>query len=216
MARGRWKPTPNIVIRNWFQSHTRNFKRHIWQVNSYPEVRFYQPILFCTESSHKSKPPCALWYIIWQLNSYPKACGVRVRMPLPTKENLHKRKMIPDPICHLCRKAQERVEHLFTRGIWCSGARYFRGHTQVDLENPEFLCLSSARDRSSVDRGRRPRSGSRLAYAPGSWTPMPDAPWAGDKSEASIPGVCGDGRGVLSSLASRSELAWARLQRRNP
>lgn len=72
------------------------------------------------------QPPPSLWTNIWKLNTPPK---IRIFMwnlcqnALPTKDNLFRMKILPDPICPLCSHERETAEHLFllcywTRQIW--------------------------------------------------------------------------------------------------
>jgi len=72
------------------------------------------------------QPPRTLWTKLWHLSIPPK---LRIFMwsichnAIPTRENLYKRKLLPDPICSLCNTCPETTEHLFllckwTKNIW--------------------------------------------------------------------------------------------------
>ncbi|XP_039161023.1 uncharacterized protein LOC120289747 [Eucalyptus grandis] len=70
-------------------------------------------------SSHQPKP--ALRKFIWQSNSLPKvkhflwnAC----HNAIPTMENLYRRKIVPDPLCPICKKEAETVEHTLLLCSW--------------------------------------------------------------------------------------------------
>lgn len=71
-------------------------------------------------------PTCDLWPKIWNMHTPPRIrtfiCSL-YRNALPTAKNLHRRKIIPNPICSLCNKADESVEYIFllcpwTKQIW--------------------------------------------------------------------------------------------------
>jgi len=67
-----------------------------------------------------------LWNEIWKLQALPKIKFLLWRIcnnTLLTKENLHKRNLLPDSTCQLCGKAPKTTEHLFilcdkTKHIW--------------------------------------------------------------------------------------------------
>lgn len=77
-------------------------------------------------ASTSYSPPRNLWTRLWHIQTNPK---VRFFLwsicnnALPTKDNLYRRKMIPDPLCPLCGYNPETPEHLFllcnwTKRIW--------------------------------------------------------------------------------------------------
>lgn len=72
-----------------------------------------------TSSSHQTKPD--LWKFIWQSNTLPRvkqflwnAC----QNALPIVENLHKRRIVHDPICPICKKEAETTEHALMLCPW--------------------------------------------------------------------------------------------------
>lgn len=72
------------------------------------------------------QPPRSLWNRLWAIPIPPKIkffLWSICQNTLPTKENLYKRRILPDPLCPLCLKCPETTEHLFflckkTRHIW--------------------------------------------------------------------------------------------------
>lgn len=73
------------------------------------------------KASSSFEPPKSLWKFIWNLKVPPKlkhfwwkaCCNL-----LATKENLHRRKCSPSPMCSICCKEAESVEHLIFRCSW--------------------------------------------------------------------------------------------------
>jgi len=70
-------------------------------------------------SSYQASPN--LWKNIWQSTIPPRtriflwnACN----NALATKENLHHRKIVPSPLCPLCKKEAETLEHTFLLCPW--------------------------------------------------------------------------------------------------
>lgn len=67
-------------------------------------------------SSSYQVPP-QLWKRIWKLHLPPKLkifCWNICHNALPTKDNLYRRRISPDPLCPLCHTHQpETIEHLF-------------------------------------------------------------------------------------------------------
>lgn len=80
-----------------------------------------------TANQHPSssyQTPSALWHAIWHMKINPKvkffiwrAC----QNALPTKENLWKRRILPDPLCDLCRATVETTEHTLLLCPWAAG-----------------------------------------------------------------------------------------------
>lgn len=73
---------------------------------------------FPPKASSSFKPPTRLWKFIWNMRIPPnlkhfwwQACSNF----LATKENLHKRKCNPSPMCPICCQEIESVEHLLFR-----------------------------------------------------------------------------------------------------
>ncbi|XP_030477324.1 uncharacterized protein LOC115694334 [Syzygium oleosum] len=72
-------------------------------------------------ASSSYQPPRNLWTSIWQLPVYPKIrffLWSLCQNALPTRENLYKRKCVPDPLCPICRNHPETTEHLFLLCKW--------------------------------------------------------------------------------------------------
>lgn len=72
-------------------------------------------------SSYQTNP--ALWKHIWHSPTLPKirhflwqAC----QNALPTRENLYRRKIIPDPLCSICQMEVETTEHILLLCPWTS------------------------------------------------------------------------------------------------
>lgn len=70
-------------------------------------------------SSHQTKPD--LWNFIWQSNTLPRvkqflwnAC----QNAIPTVENLHRRRIVHDPLCPICKKEAETTEHALLLCPW--------------------------------------------------------------------------------------------------
>lgn len=74
----------------------------------------------------ESQTPRSLWTKIWSLSVPPK---IRTFLwsicqnAIPTRENLHKKKISPDPLCQMCHTEIETTEHVFllcrwTKEIW--------------------------------------------------------------------------------------------------
>lgn len=67
------------------------------------------------------QPPRTLWTKIWKLAIPPK---IRIFIwsichnAIPIRENLYKRKVLPDPLCSLCNTHPETTEHLFLLCKW--------------------------------------------------------------------------------------------------
>lgn len=60
--------------------------------------------------------PKSLWQEIWSLPTSPKIRFLLWNIcsnSLPTKANLYRREMIPDPTCQICGQAPETTEHIF-------------------------------------------------------------------------------------------------------
>lgn len=72
------------------------------------------------------QPPRSLWIRLWDTPIPPKIkffLWSICQNALPTKENLYKRQILPDPLCPLCLRHPETQEHLFflckkTQQIW--------------------------------------------------------------------------------------------------
>lgn len=99
-----------------------------------------QKKLSSSKASSSFQPPQAIWKFIWSMNVPPKlkyfwwkACCIF----LVTKENLHKRKCQTSPICSICNKEPESVEHLLFRCKW-TAASWF-GSDLNCLVEPESI-----------------------------------------------------------------------------
>lgn len=85
-----------------------------------------------------------VWRKIWKLpvpnvekNFIWKAC----HEILPTRENLHRRKIIDDPACPICGLEVETAFHIFWQcpsamDVWCEGERKFQ---KSSFSGPEFV-----------------------------------------------------------------------------
>jgi len=70
-------------------------------------------------SSHHT--PRKLWNALWKMQTSPKVMIFIWNVcqnAIPSKENLWKRKILPDPICDLCCESMETVEHLHLLCPW--------------------------------------------------------------------------------------------------
>lgn len=82
-------------------------------------------------SSHQT--PRKQWNALWKMQTSPK---VRIfiwnvcQNAVPSKENLWKRKILPDPICDLCRESMETVEHLH---LLCPWTAWVWSHPEINL-----------------------------------------------------------------------------------
>lgn len=70
-------------------------------------------------SSHQTKPD--LWKFIWKSKTLPRvkqffwnAC----HNALPTVDNLHRRRIVPDPLWPICKKEAETIEHALLLCPW--------------------------------------------------------------------------------------------------
>ncbi|XP_071722532.1 uncharacterized protein [Rutidosis leptorrhynchoides] len=77
------------------------------------------PITTTTSFSHQTKPD--LWKFIWKSNNLPRvkqflwnACQIAI----PIVENLHRRRIVPDPLCLICKKEAETIEHALLLCPW--------------------------------------------------------------------------------------------------
>ena len=107
--------------------------RVIWKANKVHDFSVksaYQVALKLThqqigESSHNQSNE-KVWKHIWTLNVPPKVRNFLWRACsniLPTRENLHRRKVAVDPLCEFCKKQPETVCHVlwecpFARNTW--------------------------------------------------------------------------------------------------
>lgn len=67
------------------------------------------------QPSSSYQPPRGLWTTIWQTPHYPKVkffLWSVCNNALPTRENLYRRKMLPDPLYPICHEAPETLKHL--------------------------------------------------------------------------------------------------------
>jgi len=90
------------------------------------------------QASSSFQPPREVWKFIWNLNVPPKlrhfwwkaCCNL-----LATKENLHRRKCSPSPLCTICNQEKESTEHLFFRCGWTLATWFGNNLTyKVDTE----------------------------------------------------------------------------------
>lgn len=90
-------------------------------------------------STSSSKHTEILWKCYWKSKLPPKIklCGWKIyNNIIPTLSNLINKRMNINPICFMCRKKMETVEHLFweckfAKGIW---ANYFSSNNLVCLD----------------------------------------------------------------------------------
>ncbi|CAL9006913.1 unnamed protein product [Prunus brigantina] len=83
--------------------------------------------LSLTESSHSSVSiPVLVWKALWKIRTLPKIKNFLWRVmanAIPTRLNLHKRKIISYPHCPLCEDYKESIEHIlflcpWTKLVW--------------------------------------------------------------------------------------------------
>lgn len=93
-------------------------------------------------ASSSFHPPDKVWKFIWNLNIpqklkhfWWKACSNL----LATKENLHRRKCNPSPLCPICSLKPESVEHLLFQCEWTTAA-WFGSNLTYKVD---FLAVSS-------------------------------------------------------------------------
>lgn len=78
-----------------------------------------------------SLPPCPNWKFFWENKAPLKIqffAWLLVRDRLPTKRNLHKKTIVPTPMCDLCHLGDETASHLclhcpFAMEFWKRGYR---------------------------------------------------------------------------------------------
>lgn len=100
------------------------------------------------------QPSPELWKNIWKLQTPSKVKNFMwclCQNALPTKDNLFRRKILPDPICPLCTHERETVEHLFLLCPWTS---------QI-WSNPELSSSSVMDNLEGSESGHISRKGTR-------------------------------------------------------
>lgn len=72
-----------------------------------------------SSSCHQTQPK--FWKFLWKSNTIPRvkqflwnAC----QNAIPTVENLHRRRIVPDPLCPVCKKEAETIEHTLLLCPW--------------------------------------------------------------------------------------------------
>jgi len=80
---------------------------------------------------------------IWKLQTFPKIKFLIWSIcnnVLSTKENLHKRNLLPDPTCQLRGKARETTKHLF---ILCDWTKHIWSDPDLQVEtSPTNICIN--------------------------------------------------------------------------
>jgi len=86
------------------------------------------------------KPPRTLWTRIWSLAIPPKMktfLWSLCQNAIPTRENLHKRKMLPNPFYPFCSTHMETTEHLF---LLCKWTKKIWADPHINLiSNPSYI-----------------------------------------------------------------------------
>jgi len=78
-----------------------------------------KPPLTSATSSHQTNPD--LWKHIWHSDTLPKVKQFLWNISqnaLPTMDNLHRRKIVPDPLCPICKHEAETIEHTLLLCPW--------------------------------------------------------------------------------------------------
>lgn len=100
-----------------------------------------------TTSSHHTKPD--LWKFIWKSNTLPRvkqflwnAC----QNAIPTVDNLHRRRIVPDPLCPICKKEAETIKHALFLCPWT--VKIWRANPlKFDLITTTMWCIWKDRNR---------------------------------------------------------------------
>lgn len=103
------------------------------KLGNYTVKNGYNMLRKSLEGEHNSgiatssfQTPKSLWTANWNMQNSPKVkyfTWSLCQNAIASKENLWKRKIIPDPMCPICNLEMESVEHIFllcswTQGIW--------------------------------------------------------------------------------------------------
>lgn len=117
--------------------------------------RAVKPPLTSATSSYQTNPD--LWKHIWHSDTLPKVKQFLWNISqnaLPTMDNLHRRKIVPDPLCPICKHEAETIEHTLLLCPWT--AQIWTASPLVEyMARPQQVYFRPKAPHPGADRDKR-------------------------------------------------------------
>lgn len=144
--------SPDKLI--WIHSNSGNYSIKSGYAQAVKIASRAKPI----QPSSSYAPPKSMWSRLWAIPTAPKVrifMWKIVRNWLACKNNLFRRKCSPTPLCPICEKEEESIEHILFRCAWTRAVWFGSGKSFWVLDNPivaadrwmeDLLCGSLAKE----------------------------------------------------------------------